>query len=721
MAEEQEYKKRRILERDFDTVEKFVNEELETRAKNPFRKICEARWKTVDRQIAMEPMRKVSPDGRPIKGVSWESALELGELSKASEIITADVMRINFANANWLEPHVQLEGQMDPRTGKYVIPEGEQEKADGLMRALLVQQHKDFNFKGRVKLSVKEALHHGSFVVEARWGQEMFIQGGKVKTVGAPIWQLYSMWNAYPDSSPSVGMSLFYSGSMILVEYMPLYKLKRMKGEGWLPNRIKLVKKEEHKDKDNETQDVKLVKFYGDVCIERQDGDIYLPNMKVIVANGKLVYAAANELPYLPIIYAGYERQDVRDPYYTSPIIKQSPTQTLTTVMANEFIDAIKLKVKPPVEYDGNDPDYVANGGPDLSPASKNPTKSMGKGFKALDIGDPSAALNGLQFGVRQLQEGLGVSSLRQGSATSDRQTATEAKIMEAGSEVRTVDFAADLETQALRPWLYMQHDLNRLYLKEYLAYSNELNTPDVVRFTKSDVDKDVHFDVVGAKGILGEQQRREQTSNVTVFASGNPLFAPLLKPDRILIGMYRDAGMKNPEEWVRTQQDGPQIPPQVQAMIQELQRRLQEAESGLQAKLAEIQADKARTAEELKLAREKAAAEHKLAVDESRREFALKVAEMRAELAIENAKAKSEAQNSKAAVQIDMGKATAEAMGALEQRSLGHSKDIAKAAETLVGAASKMVEAAEKMAAPKPKRKAKVRRTPDGYEMEDA
>jgi hypothetical protein len=602
MAKEQEKdaKPRRILERDFDAVEGFIKKEMKAREDNPFRREHELKWKEVDRQIAMNPMKKVSQDGRPIKG-SWESALELGELSKASEIITADVMRIIFANDNWLEAHVDLqnEGQIDPNTGQYVLPDGEQDKQDGLVRALFTQQHKDFGFKPRVRLSIKEALHHGSFVAEARWEEQMMNQGAKIKTVGAPVWQPYSMWNAYPDPSPSViGTNLFYTGSMILVEYMKLSTLKAMGGKpGWMANRIKQVKKEEHKDKDNETQDVKLIRYLGDLTIERGDGDIFLPNMKVILANGKLVFAEVNPLPYPAVIFSGYERQDIRDPYYTSPIIKQSPTHKFTTVMANEFVDSIRLKTKPPVEYDGNDPDYVANGGPSLEPGSKSPTKSMGKGMKALEIGDPNAALSGMQFGIRQLQEGLGVSSLRQGSDSSDRQTATEAKIMEQGSEVRTIDFIGNIEGQALRPFLYMQHALNRQNLKEYVFYSNELNTPDIVRFTRDMLDKDIHFDVVGAKGILGEKERQQQVSNVTVFASGSPLFAPLLKPNRILIDMYKDAGKKNPEEWVQTQEEGPQIPPEVQAQMQQMQQAMQEmqqalmeAEQGNQAKMAEIQ-----------------------------------------------------------------------------------------------------------------------------------
>jgi hypothetical protein len=148
-----------------------------------------------------------------------------------------------------------------------------------------------------------------------------------------------------------------------------------------------------------------------------------------------------------------------------------------------------------------------------------------------------------------------------------------------------------------------------------------------------------------------------------------------------------------------------------VQAMIQELQQRLQVAESGMQAKMAEIQADKAKTAEELKLAREKAAAEYKLAVKESRSDFALKVAELRAEMAIENARARTEGKAVEATSFVDMHKAAKEFAQQLETSSLDHSKKIAKAAETIISAAEKVTK----------KRKAKIK-APSGrvYEVED-
>lgn len=596
-----EPKKRKVTRTDWDKVEKYVSNELEARKTSKFRKAHEVIWKEVDRQIKMEPMQKKGTNGQVIK--SWHSALELGDLSTASEILTSDVMRIIFSN-QWFKPHVELDFPLNPETGKPSADNDKQKIADGLLRSLMIQQHKDFGLKARFRLSVKESLHHGSFVAEARFDREMMVKDGdRVKTLGAPVWVPYSMWNAYPDPSPSiVGTNTFYTGSMILVEYLPMWKFKkRANGDGWIQERVKKVERRGNRVGDEETEDVELVKFKGDLSIERSDGDIFLPNSEVILANGKLVYYAPNELPYPNVIFSGYERQDVRDPYYTSPIIKLSPTHKITTIVANKFLDATALKVEPPVEYDSNDPDYAANDGPDLSPGSKSGTRSMGQGFKTLDIGDPRFALDAYTLGMQQLKEGLGVSSNRAGVRDQDRETATSANLANQGAEVRTIEFVSQLEPQGLLPFLYMQHELNRMHMKEYSFYNDEMNTPDFIRATNKDIQANAHFEIVGSKGLLGEEQRRTRVAQSVAFFSGNPLFAGKLNAEAIMLDELRDAGKKNPEEWVKVGDKGPQIPPQVQQQMQEMQKALQQLsqenqqlKSGLQVKILEIKSRQA-------------------------------------------------------------------------------------------------------------------------------
>jgi len=648
-----EPKKRKVTKSDWDKVEKFVSGEFDNRSTSTFRKNHETIWKEVDRQIAMQPMTKVSADGRADPN-AWQAAVELGELSKASEIITSDVMRITFPQERtWFQPHVELEWPMGPDGRPARNDDRARDKqsiADGLLRSLMAQQHKDFGLKSRFRLSIKESLHHGGFVSEIRFDREMMVkEGSKVREIGAPVWLPYSMWNAYPDPSPSIiGTNLFYTGSMILVEYVPKYKLKDMaKGDGWMPDRLNKMPDEEHTDKDNKTKDIKLIKYFGDICIERSDGDIYLPNSKVILANGKLIYYAPNDLPYSPIIYGGYERQDVRDPYYTSPIIKQSPIQKFTTLMTNEFIDATKLKVKPPIEYDGMDAEYAANDGPVISPGSKNPRRGGGKAFTTLDIGDPSFALQAMQFGFKTMQEGMGVSSVRSGVSSSDRQTATEIQKTAQGAEVRTIEFVSVTEPHLLS-FLYMQHELNRMYMGEYTFYSDEMHTPDFIRATKKDIQANAVFEVVGSRGLLGEEQRTQKIMAVHAWASSNPLYAKHLKPVDIILDAYRDAGKKNPEVWVQTGQ--PEIPQEVQQQMQQLAQENAQLKQVLQENNIDMQKQQMKVSADLQKTQMKEGNKYQIHQENVQKDVAISMATMSAD---EN-RARLEAANRTANTQMN-------------------------------------------------------------------
>jgi hypothetical protein len=312
----------------------------------------------------------------------------------------------------------------DDAAGPQVDPKIQME-CDRVLRSLMLQQQSDFGFMDRVKLSVNECMYHGSFVAEVLWQTEMMVQGGdKIATISAPVWQPLSMWNCYPDPSTSIlATGMFYPGSMMIESYMPLHKLKEMKTPGWMRGRFKEIVDDEHEVEGRKTKDYKLVTYYGDLVMERDDGDIFLPNCKAITANGTLVFYQPNELPYPSIIYGGYERQDVRDPYYTSPIIKYSPVQKMGSKLASRFLDAIDLRTEPPLTYDANDPQFAIDGGPVIAPGMKTGSKG-GAEVKPIEVGAPSWALKGLELMLQIQQEGQGVSSVRAGAVTSDRATA---------------------------------------------------------------------------------------------------------------------------------------------------------------------------------------------------------------------------------------------------------------------------------------------------------
>src|SRR4051812_3972309 len=85
----------KITKKDWQKVESHLKAELEERKQSDFRKAAEAKWREIDRQIAMNPMVKINRDGSEVDQ-GWHNVVELGELSKASENISADVNRIIF-------------------------------------------------------------------------------------------------------------------------------------------------------------------------------------------------------------------------------------------------------------------------------------------------------------------------------------------------------------------------------------------------------------------------------------------------------------------------------------------------------------------------------------------------------------------------------------------------------------------------------------------------
>lgn len=599
---------RRISKKDLEEVAEYIKEEKKRRANNEFRTQHENIWKTVDRQIAMRPEEwtQRAPEEQ------WESNIELGSLADASEIIADDVMRIAFpSDRDWFRPHINTTQDLEmSETGERKLDIELQKRRDNIYKSLLTQQHQDFGLKHRVKLSVKEALHHGSFVAVVEWRSQKQFFGSSVKEISAPVWIPHSMWNCYPDDSPYViGTNVTYEGSMIIETEVPL---KVAMKQNWM-NLDKIREKESQDD-----PNIKLLYYYGDIYIRRSSGsDIYAPNQKVIVYEDHVLYSETNETSSCPIIYSGYERDDIRDPYYSSPLVKRSPTHKLATHCANKYVEAIDLRTKPPIGYDANEPAFRNEGGPIIAPGELFPLRSGGQ-LKTLDVADPTWALQGLQLFKAEVEEGVGVDAVRKGASGNVEQTAYEISKLDQKSEIRTIDFVNTLETQGLKTFLYYQHDLNQSYLEPYGFFNTELNTPDFMTATKADINKwakEVHFEVVGSKGVLGEERRRQGTLEVTGFFGSSQLFGPHLNVKEIMQDAYRDVGVKDPERYLNFDEGNPEadaIAQKAEQALAMVQQELQKAQQQL-AELPLIQERHA--AEKAKLVNEKAtmAAENKL------------------------------------------------------------------------------------------------------------
>jgi hypothetical protein len=658
-----EIKKRRISDKDWKRIEEYVKREQNKRETASFRKLHEKIWAEVDRQVYMRAPKKINHD--PKNKNDWHAAIELGELSRASETMTADVIRLAFpTNRSWFEAHSEIQADLDPQTGQNVAPKQEdQQFIDGALRALMTQQHLDFGFQDRIELSVKEAIHHGSFVAEARQESALLVhEGSGIQSLSSPVWVPHSMWNCYPDPSPAaLSTNMFYTGSMIIKEYMPLYKLKEVanKGseQGWMASQLSKIPKRRNKNKDIETEDVELVKYFGDCVIDRNDGDIFLPNSKIILANGVIVFYAPNKLSFPNIIYSGYEKLDVRDSYYISPLMKLAPMHKVATVLANKFLDAIALHTEPPLIYDANDPAFVMNGGPVIAPGARTATKGTAE-FKTAEIGDPKAALAGLQFAVAQVKQGTGDELERE----SGEETATKSRLKNMKDEVRTVKFVARLEF-TLKIFLYMQHEINKQDLEAYSFYNPEMDAPDHMRVTRDQLPQNVNFEIVGSRGILGEQERAEKTSVVISFASQNPLFANLLKAPDILKEMLQDAGVKSPERFLNIPTDETQ---QIEQRVEDkykqiIQEGMQEIDD-LNKKLAISKA-----VNDARLLEAQLKAESQAAIAEYKAQIQSQVDVLKSQLAIAESAAKQAGDHQKNVNQMSI-KEIGDVIGALEK-----------------------------------------------------
>jgi len=567
----QEVKKRRFTKKDMDYVTDFVKDTYEHRKNHKHRKAFEEIWKAVDRQIKLESNSVSERDPKSTDARDdWHSEIELGLLSKATEILTADAMRLGFPiNREMFLVHQDL------RNGTKPIDQKDQEYSDKRLRSFMSQQHIDFGFKERVKLSLKEIFHHGSMCAEMVDKRLTTIHKGKgIQQLNAPVWQPHSMWNTFPDPSQSIiGTNLFYEGSMLLRTFIS--KDAALRKKDWVnKDKIRLIDKPK-------TKDLEVIKYYGDINIPRaKGGDIYLPNMEIEVLEDIFVSGKASPYPFPRIIYTGYERFDVTNAYYLSPLMKMSPMQTFTSHAINKFIDWGDLTVEPPIYYNMHNPEMAATGGPEMKPGSKTGVTGPAD-FNEVRVGDGSPLLEGIRFGVQQIEENTGVDANRAGVAAGTEQTATEIKSNNVRGELRMSDFVGMFEQQGILPSLYMQHEMNKNSLDKrgYLFYNDRPGAADFDVMNRKDLPDNVVFDVTASRGVIGEIQRGAAVMEVTRFLKEQEGLKDITRDDEIAVMLYSDAGVKNPEKILKINDSDNPPDPQVVALQTQLEQAVAAAE----------------------------------------------------------------------------------------------------------------------------------------------
>ena len=74
----------------------------------------------------------------------------------------------------------------------------------------------------------------------------------------------------------------------------------------------------------------------------------------------------------------------------------------------------------------------------------------------------------------------------------------------------------------------------------------------------------------------------------VTAFASQNPLFSGLLRPEELLKEAYQDAGNKNPERFLNSPNDPMEA--KIQSLVQQVQQQAQQVIGDYEKQIHELQ-----------------------------------------------------------------------------------------------------------------------------------
>jgi hypothetical protein len=145
---------------------------------------------------------------------------------------------------------------------------------------------------------------------------------------------------------------------------------------------------------------------------------------------------------------------------------------------------------------------------------------------------------------------------------------------------------------------------------------------------------------VVGARGVLGEQQRSEKLTQVVAFASNHPRFSMMLKDQKNLKQLYQDAGVKNPEQFIKNEDEMEdpavqQLKQQAQQIIKELTAKLQESEKAANDKIAGLQQKMQQHQEKTQVLTQSAQLEHAEKMQQMALDYNAKMADIQAKLQV--------------------------------------------------------------------------------------
>jgi len=408
-----------------------------------------------------------------------------------------------------------------------------QDNVDKLVEGFLNSRHRQYEFQAHWDLVNAEAFKYGMGIGRIRnVTKPIFIKEARgllSEKRTFPAFLPRSIKHCYLDDNPAMvmneghalGGAMIFESDNVLTDLIIAANLGSNDPEdengGWMPKNLKGI------EADNDGN-VQLLEYEGDMVLPRKTTRPLVLHgviVTVICSKGKANNRAIIRLrfrkhPFSSYIEVPYHREHIDNPYAASPLMKGYPIQLAATEALNGLIDSGVLNIAPPIQYETDDPNFSANGGPDITPFAKIAT--LGR-VEPIQIGDPNsmfAIYGGL---IAQYADVTGINAARLGAQTVSHTTAFAKEAELRRGTVRTVDYVRSTLKGPMEQFLQAEYIMGR----EALGGSKEVIYIDqyrgFVNIEKASLPERVVFEAHGAGGPAEQSEKNRIRATSLQFA----------------------------------------------------------------------------------------------------------------------------------------------------------------------------------------------------------
>lgn len=509
------------VKKEFDAIAEYIVDEMRRREKSEARKDLDRKIKEIDRQVAMIPKRgiKRNYDGSPNKDKAWMSELEPPNQRQALEMNTADARRLLWPDTgSWFEANAEMTDKYLKEVQDLAMIAGDenetrssvnQEIVNEIVETWLLNVHRSYNFRGNMDIINSESFKYGTGVGRGKMVKTPFFSQEIVIPQLVPV----SLKHTYLDDSKYNLMNegIYIEAGQIRRLYMRWEDLviSAQKGikdpddqqGGWIPANLAGLEPAQG-------EEVELIEYEGDIIVPVENSSLYLPRVIVTVAVGgksSVIRYRNRKSARSSYFLFPYHVESVDTPYAVGPLVMGHPIQCAAAEALNTSMDAAALSTLPQIFYDGDDPNFLSTGGPNIRPGGSDP--SLGE-VREISPGDPGALFQIYMGLTNQYAELTGMTGARLGAQTSSHTTAYAKNQEVARGQIRIVDYIKSTMQGPLSEWLQYCYgeSLDALGSKSVSVYMHKSRS--FINISKKALPKNVFFDIMGAAGPQEDAQK---------------------------------------------------------------------------------------------------------------------------------------------------------------------------------------------------------------------